>query len=918
MTPERLQQIQELYLSVRDRDPGNRPAFLAQACGGDEDLRSEVESLLVQNSSEVMDRPAVEVAAELLANGNFGPGVQIGPYRIESALGAGGMGEVFLATDSRLGRKVAIKTCREQFSERFHREARAISSLNHPHICTLYDVGPNYLVMELVEGETLADRVKRGKLSIEQTIQYGSQIADALAAAHAKGIIHRDLKPANIMLTKSGVKVLDFGLAKSAQDQTLTATNAVMGTPAYMAPEQQEGKECDACTDIYALGLVLYEMAIGRRAAHDQSASTQNLPAPLAHTIDRCLPQDPVDRWQSARDIQAELVWAANTEPSSRQTPMLRRTAITGMVSGLAGAAVALGLASLRKTAADTRILRFSVAPPAGAEFLRTPNHGGLAISPDGQKLTFLAVRNGQARLWVQPLDSLSAQELPGTEDASHPFWSPDSRSIAFFAGGSLNRINADGSGLQRLWVANVGQIGSWGQRGTILFSPRGARGPIYRLDSVGGKPVQVTTLDTSRGEVTHEVPQFLSDGTRFLYLISRTQGFLGPDQEGSGVYIGSIDDPKLKSRILPAIPWFQEARAGANDYLLWLRNDTLMAQKWDPDTLQTRGDPAALGGPVGVLANDPYFAVSENGPLVYGGPLDLQLQWLDRSGKLLSTFGETGMIASPRQSPEGRRVAVVRNNVLEVIDLERHVTSRLATGVANRSVSWSPDGNKIAFAAVGTNGKVQVLIKNANGTGPQTNLAPSSKAQTGVEWTPDGRALLYLQMNPENRTSLWIASLGAKEEAHPVLGSSYEEGNTAISPDGRWLAYVTDESGQPEVYTQRLDLQSGTAHAQRPRTQVSGDGGSYPRWRGDGKEIFYQGRNGKLTAVAVKPAALGQDALESETPRALFSLPVTYNAAYSYDVSRDGQRFLVVAPFRRQSREPLTVIVNWRAVLKD
>ena len=438
MSPERLLQVEELYHAARKRPPAERAHLLSQA---DAELRHEVESLLAQDGEGVLDRPAIVVAAQLLEDSSverLAVGAQLGPYEIESCIGAGGMGQVYKARDTRLGRAVAIKVSSQQFNARFEREARAISALNHPHICTLHDTGPNYLVMELVEGPTLAERLKQGALPMESVLRYGAQIADALAAAHAQGIIHRDLKPGNIMITKSGVKVLDFGLAKSPKDESLTGSQAVMGTLAYMAPEQREGKVCDARTDIYALGLVLYEMATGKRPPHDQASLPDNLPEGLAHVIQCCLELDPEQRWQSARDTRAELDWLARPKAPA-QVPPLVRDARRKWIS--IAAAVIVGLivwffasAYYTRRVPDRVVTRFSFAPPFKADTV------DVAVSPDGRRIAFVSEGPLASAPWLRSVDSYNAEQL-GTELAFRPFWSPDGRSLGFVNGKGLRRL---------------------------------------------------------------------------------------------------------------------------------------------------------------------------------------------------------------------------------------------------------------------------------------------------------------------------------------------------------------------------------------------------------------------------------------------------------------------------------------------
>jgi len=526
MTPERYHRAVEIFRAALVSDAKGRATFLAHACAGDIDLRRDVESMLAADARAegFLEKPPNDIAADLLANPTrtlLASGVQLGPYRIEGSLGAGGMGEVFQAVDTRLGRKVAIKISAQKFSGRFEREARAISALNHPHICTLYDVGPNYLVMEQVEGETLAARLKKSPVAMDQLLRYGAQIADALAAAHAKGIVHRDLKPGNIMLAKNGVKVLDFGLAKSPQDQSITGS-AVLGTPAYMAPEQMAGKEADARTDIYALGLVLCEMATGKRAVSGQIPPMEKLPPQLGHIIERCLAPDLEDRWQSASDVKAELEWAAKSGPQTsapqrRKVPWLTASAAALLLAVLLGALFVL----FRTTPpAAVQPVRFEIAPPERGRF-----SGPLVfvLSPDGRRIAFHATgRDGIMRLWVRSMESTESHSLAGTEGlAGAPFWSPDSRFLAFTipAAGKISKIDALGGPIQAIcdlpknYVAQRG--GAMSKEGIVIFGT--PESGLIRCSSSGGLPTPLTALDPSRQEIFHGRPAFLPDGRHFL-----------------------------------------------------------------------------------------------------------------------------------------------------------------------------------------------------------------------------------------------------------------------------------------------------------------------------------------------------------------------------------------------------------------
>jgi len=526
MTPERWRQIEELYHAARERGPEERKALLAQACRGDAELREKVESLLAQedpNGNSLLGQPGslIDEPTQTVVE----PGAQLGPYKIEALIGAGGMGQVYRAIDTRLGRKVAIKICAQQFSGRFEREARAISSLNHPNICTLYDVGPNYLVMELVEGETLAARLQKGRQPMVTVLRYAAEIAGALAAAHAVGIVHRDLKPQNIMIAKSGAKVLDFGLAKSPQYQALTASRVVMGTPAYMAPEQLEGKECDARSDIYALGLVLHEMAVGKRLPQGQPPLMGGLPPQFAHVIERCLQAEPENRWQSASDVKWELEWAAETQVTTQATES--RKGRPRWIWGVAVSMLLLGLwlgwtiAHLRHPVAGTRtaeqpLVRLDVALGPGVSLGR---QAGVILSPDGTRLVYAS----QNRLFTLRLDQPKTIELAGTEGAFAPFFSPDGQWVAFFARGKLTKVSVEGGTPIVLCDAVQGRGGSWGEDGNIVAALN-AGDALSRIPSSGGTPTPVTEL--ARGEFTHRWPQILPGGKAVMFTANTNSGW--------------------------------------------------------------------------------------------------------------------------------------------------------------------------------------------------------------------------------------------------------------------------------------------------------------------------------------------------------------------------------------------------------
>jgi serine/threonine protein kinase len=861
--PERYRQLEELYHLARE----NRAA-LDQA---DPELRREVESLLKQDGVSL---PSLPKLADHSTVTQVAAGTLLGPYRIEARIGAGGMGEVYRAVDTRLDRKVAIKISARQFSERFEREARAIAALNHPHICTLYDVGSNYLVMELVEGKPL-----KGPLPLDQALRYGAQIADALAAAHAKGIVHRDLKPGNIMLTKSGVKVLDFGLAKSLEDGTLTATNAVMGTPAYMAPEQREGRECDARTDIYALGLVLREMA-------------PDLPPHLARVVERCLATEPENRWHSAKDVQFEL------EVTS---PATRSPAPPVPLGWIAAAAIALVAAFLyfRQAPQAEHVLRSTIAAPAN-----TTNIHSFAISPNGRYLAIAAEANGKRQLWLRALDALRAQPMPGTDEATYPFWSPDSRYIAYFAQGKLKKIPASGGPAQTICDVPVGNGGSWNRDDVILFSPSGAGTAIQRVSAAGGVPA-----DVAKREGVSLFPAFLPDGRHFLYVIG------GGSVGQNGVYLSSLDG-KENRRILPDLSSVTLA-AGR---LLFIRENTLMGQPFDAASGQARGEayPVAEGVSFITLPNFAPVTASEAGVLVYesgGEASGNQIAWYDRSGKLLVAVGAPGRVLDPAISPDEKTVAFrrARGTVgdLWLWDLTRGVEQRFtASDSFNAQPSWSPKGDRIAFHSTRGGGVFNLYQKAASGTGRDELLLANGNQKGVSQWSRDGRYIVYQENDPKTKADIWVLPMDGRTERKPVpfLRSEFNELQGQLSPDGHWMAYTSDESGQREVYARPFPAAEG-------QWKISIAGGEQPRWRGDGKELFFWGADGKMMAVPVKIVAGASPSFEAGTPQPLFEAHVTRspsNTLFEYDVSADGKRFLLVTDARAASAPSLTVVSNW------
>jgi eukaryotic-like serine/threonine-protein kinase len=873
MIPERLRQIEELYHSARERGA----AILTDA---DPDLRREVEKLLAQDSEsggKLLDQRADQLLVGMSAS-EVAAGSLLGPYRIEAPLGEGGMGQVFRATDTRLDRTVAIKILK-QWSGRFEQESRAIAALNHPHICTLHDVGPNYLVMELIEGETLAARLKRGRLPLEQTLRFGSQIAEALAAAHAKGIIHRDLKPANVMLTKSGAKVLDFGLAKSTSDPALSAEAGVMGTPAYMAPEQFEGRRADARTDIYAMGLMLAEMLTGKR-----SEVLDTVPPALARVVKRCMENDPDERWQSARDLKWELETAA-VPPDAAISPA-RRGALW----------IAMGLAVLLAAAlAYVYFSQPSASPPVARLTVLLPEKSrvqSLAISPDGHFIALVLVRNGKQQIWVRQLDSLDLTPLAGTDSAFNPFWSPDSRFIAFFADAKLKKIDRAGGPVQTVCDALAVVGGTWNQHGDILL---GALWKVQRVSDTGGAasylPGAVSQTDT--------YPVFLPDGRHYI----TTRNNLN-DSAQRGLFLNSMDGPQSRL-ILPDVSHAEvvnPASGGRVGAILFARSGTLMALPFDMKRLEAAGDPLPLAQGVAAINDYPMFAASAGGTVadVTGQQGDWQFVWRDREGRILGSYQNAGGVAMI--SPDGKKLAFDYARETYVMEFARGVATRLTFGPENTNPAWSPDGRYVAYDKVG----IGIYRKLASGAGNEELLVPAKSLAVPKSWSPDGNVLVYTQINPGTGADLMAVPVNGDRKPFAVVQTNATEDQGQFSPDGHWLAYTSNESGQAEVYMIPFPPSAGA------KWQVSRGGGVQPRWRRDGKELFYISPDSKMMSVEVSTVPVFQ----AGDPHTIFQSDIVdtgiRTGPMSWDLAPDGNRFLIITPTTSDT-PALTVILNWR-----
>jgi eukaryotic-like serine/threonine-protein kinase len=853
-------------------------------------------------------------------------GTRLGPYEILALLGAGGMGEVYRARDSRLNRDVAIKICAAEFSERFEREARAVAALNHPNICHLYDVGPNYLVMELVEGETLA-----GPLPIETALDYARQIAEALEAAHDKGIIHRDLKPANIKITPDGkVKVLDFGLAKaldedprpSMQDSptlTLSATRAgmILGTAGYMSPEQAKGKPADQRADIWAFGVVFCEMLTGKQVFTGETVgevlasvikdppNLAEVPAAARPLIERCLNKDPRRRLQSIGEARILLEDGLPAPAALGAAPThSRRGAIPWLVAALAIATAAvLAFVHLREASPALQALEYTVLPPENSLI------HSFAVSPDGRSLAISAVTGGKRVLWIRALDSFQARALPGTDDGAFPFWSPDGRFIGFSVQRHLKKVAVNG-GPPQVVSDPIGQLnpypGAWSRDGTILFAT------LLRVPASGGTASRVPGLGRPM------YPVFLPDGNRFLY----QQG--GP-AEGRGVFMGNLNS-KESRRVLADISNAAYARPQAgnpNAHILFVRDGTIMAQPVDSASLQPAGDPSPVAEQVTPSPNVGHwqFSLSETGVLAYEtgrGSGEGQLTWFDRGGRQLSRVGEPGRIFAFALSPEDKRVVISRSDAqwrtsdLWIHDVDRRMDTRLTSHASlNRTPVWSPNGDWIIFSS-SRSGQNSLYRKLTRGTTPEELVLPQVN-RAGLypqDWSRDGKLLLFRTVQGD----VFAAPLSGAAEAISVLHSEFLHNQPQLSSDGRWLAYVSDESGRNEVYVQPFSLDGHTPPNKWP---ISSTGGTDPRWRRDGKELFYLAADGKLMSVAVKAGA----GFATDSPQPLFEVPPSVSrlgtGAFRYAVTSDGKRFLVLIAARETVQQSLTVLTNWQSALK-
>ncbi|HYL35145.1 MAG TPA: protein kinase [Bryobacteraceae bacterium] len=863
-------------------------------------------------------------------------GQTIAHYRITAKLGEGGMGEVYRAVDTKLDREVALKILPAAFAAdadrmaRFEREAKVLASLNHPNIAQIYGVEERALVMELVEGETL-----KGPLPLETALACARQIADALEAAHEKGIVHRDLKPANVKITPEGVvKVLDFGLAAVAQASrpesenpansptlTMPPTSAglILGTAGYMSPEQARGKPVDKRADIWAFGVVLYEMLTGTKAfdgedvaealaavIHKEPDLTQ-VPAPVRSVVERCLRKDPRKRMRDIGDVRMALEEQPTGAEVQPQATGAGHGKLPWMVAGsLLLATLGLGYLAYRHVTEETRVLRLTVLPPEKATADME------AVSPDGRRIVFVGMQEGRSELWVRELDSLSVRLLVGTEDATYPFWSPDSRAIGFFQAGKLKRIDAAGGPALTLCDAGNGRNGSWNRNGIIVFTPNVGSG-IYRVAAAGGEATPVTALDRALGENAHRMPWFLPDGHHFLYTARNN------DPDKNAIYVADLNS-KDRKKILAASSNAVYASPG---YLLFLRGATLMAQPFDASSAQTKGDAVPIAEQIRFdsLNLMGRFSVSQNGVLAYssgsmtsgftGGAVGgVQLTWFDRSGKVTGTVSQPGLIARPSISPDGRTVAFDRvdqsgHTDIWLFDLARGTESRFTfDSPASQYPIWSPDGSRIAYSSARLGLPGVVLQKPVSGAGESEILDKSILNARPMDWSRDGRYVFAHALDPKTNIDIWVLPQFGDRKAFSYLHTEFNEQWEKLSPNGQWLAYQSDETRRNEIYVQTFPKPEG-------KWQVSTDGGSRPLWSRDGKELFFIDPRRRMMAVEIQGGAKFQ----AGGPKVLFDTRLAGGTTV-FDVSKDG-RFLVPVQVEDTAAEPISVVINWTAGLK-
>ncbi len=877
------------------------------------------------------------------------PGASLGPFVIRSLLGSGGMGEVYRAHDAKLDRDVALKLLPADLAHdtdrlrRFELEARAASALNHPAIVVIYDLGHGqaqpYISMELVEGQTLREILRVGPIPPRRALQVAAPIADGLAKAHEAGIVHRDLKPENLMVSHDGfAKILDFGLAKLAGDtdaraslQTMTDKGTrpghVMGTVGYMSPEQASGGTADSRSDQFSFGLVLYEMLTGRRAFNRPTAVetlsaiirddpppvellNPSVPAPVRWIVDRCLAKNPSDRYGSTRDLARDLASArdhfselsgsgAATVSAEAPAVRVRRRELIAwlLVATLGAATLALLFRLTEGTTADRdRTVRFTIAPPKDVNFTSSIGSSPFAVSPDGRQMVFVGLSANKRRsLWLQAFDAAVPRQLPGTEDALGPFWSPDSLVVGFFAQNRLKRVSIPGGDVAVICEARSGGGATWNRDGIILFAPS-IDSALFRVPAAGGTPVAVTVLDAAHDESAHMGPLFLPDGHHFLF------GIVGGD--AGGQYVASLDSTERKRLSMgPSMLGFSSP-----DFLFFMRDRTLIAQRFDMKRLDVTGEPIRVAEGVDSLGYSSTFAVSASGALVYwtGDRTITQPTWFQRDGTEMGTLGPSAPYINLALSFDGRHAAVDRFDLtpgIWLLDRARGTATRATSGAQYESTPvWSPDAGAFVFAAA-RDTPPNLYVKRVGTAAEEERLFRTVLQSFPQSWSADGRFIAYATIDPATSSDIWILPVSGDRKPTPFLRTQFYEGHARISPDGRWMAYSSNESGSQGVYVTRFPEPGG-------KWQVSTNGGNFPVWRRDGRELFYRAFDGKIMAVPIAP---GSD-FTPGAPIPLFQPRAAIGAlglGTFYDVAPDG-RFLVNI-FVERTSPPATVVLNWR-----
>ena len=892
-------------------------------------------------------------------------GTRLGPYEIQSPLGSGGMGEVYRARDTRLKRDVAIKVLPEAFSQdperlaRFQREAEVLAALNHPNIAAVYGLekaaGITGIVLELVDGETLAELIACGPIAWNDAQPIALQIAEALLAAHEQGIVHRDLKPANVKLRPDGaVKVLDFGLAKAMDaappggdaglsptlsSPAATRAGVILGTAAYMSPEQARGRAVDKRTDVWAFGCVLYEMLTGVRAFEGEDVTDviaaiirsepalgklpAETPPPIRRLVRRCLEKDRKERLPDMGTARLEIKDAmtpAEQAPAAAAPvvqPQKRRSARFAWFLAAVFMVLALALGAtiyLRQPPADTAVYRASILPPETAAWATVTPATRFTLSPDGRRLAFIATdTTGRTQLWVRSLDGLGAQPLSGTENTVVAFWSADSRYLAFGSAGKLRKIDASGGPPLTLADMNSNNGGSWNQDNVILFPPT-ALAPLQRVSAAGGASAPVTAFDPQSGDARHWQPFFLPDRRHFLYHVVGSKA--GPN-DARATYVGSLD-PAEKSKMLIAGGSNAQYASG---YVLFLRDATLMAQPFDLKRLELTGEARPIAEQIqlgGATGRTGAFSVSQTGVLAYqtgAGETQMQLTWFDRSGKALGILGNRADYGDLSLSRDGKRASVElldaahRTRDIWLFDLMRGLRTRFTFDPTDELASvWSADASRVVFNS-NRSGHFDLYQKASNGTGNDEVLLADNFEKFPLSWSSDDRFMLYMiaaSGSPTKSNDLWVLPLTGDRKPFPYLHSPFGEAEGQFSSDGKWVAYVSNESGRNEVYVAPFPEARG-------KWQVSTTGGANPRWRPDGKEIFYRAPDNKLMAAELNVAG---SAVQVGAVRPLFDMRTRTNARYMYDTA-DGQRFLINTLVEEATPTPITLIVNWPALLR-